>query len=138
MRLEPTEEEITEAICQFLELFAGAQLNRIAPGGFFRGGVMKKHKSRFVKKGVSDIQFVFQGMFYAFEVKTPTEYAFAMKHYHNIYSSPYEVLSAKKRHLKDQIEYLEGIRRNGFVGEFVNSVSMVKEILTTRGKRNKR
>ena len=129
MRIKITEEDITESICHYLSLFRGSQLNRITPGGFFKNGRMRKHKSKHVKKGVSDIQFIYQGKFYVFEVKTPKEYKYTMKYYGEILSTPKDFLVDKKKHLKEQIEYIEGVRRNGFIGEFVCSIEMVKERL---------
>jgi len=124
-----SEEMITEAICQYLSLFKGAQLNRITPSGFFKGGVMKKHRSKFVQRGMSDIQFVYRKKFYAFEVKTPAEYKFWLKHQAEIRSAIPSTLSKKKFHLWEQWQYLRGVRENGFIGEFVCSPQMIRKIL---------
>ena len=124
-----TEEMITEMICQFLELLQKGQLNRIAPSGFFKNGAMRKHKSKFIKKGVSDIQFMYQGKFYVFEVKTPKEYKFVMKNIAEISRTPRVLLYEKKAHLKDQFDYITGIRNNGGIGDFVCSVDQVKNLI---------
>lgn len=132
---QASEEQITESICKYLSLFGGAQINRIAPSGFFKknsfskSGVMIKHKSKFVQRGVADILFWYKKKFIALEVKVPKEYNYICKNYLRISKSIPDMLSKKDFHILEQIEYLEGIRRNGFVGEFVCSLEQVRKIL---------
>ena len=124
-----TEEMITEQICGYLSYFSSGQLNRIAPGGFFKNGTMRKHKSKYIKRGMADIQFILNGMFFAFEIKTPAEHKYIIKHGKKIADTPPDLLNKKRFHIWEQIQYLEGVRRNGFVGEFISNVDQVQEIL---------
>ena len=102
---------------------------KIAPSGFFDGKKMRCHSSIYVKKGLSDVFFWFEGKFIAFEVKTPLEIKFILKHQREIYNTNRNMLSKKKAHLKDQMDFIESIRKSGFFGYFVSSVDEVKNIL---------
>ncbi len=131
--MKVTEEMITEQICTYLS-FTRGQLNRIAPSGFFKNGVMRKHKSKFIKKGVSDILYLSSGTFYAFEVKTPGEYKYILKHLEKIRATIPSQLNEKQLHIWEQEEYLQGIRVNGGVGSFVCSLGQVRTILGISSK----
>jgi hypothetical protein len=87
-------------------------------------------KNKYYRTGVSDIQFVFKGKMFAFEVKTPEEHKYILKHYKKIFITPLEMIKNKKqRHIKEQIEYIEGVKYGGGDGDFVSSLDHVKKIL---------
>ena len=123
------EESITEFLCSYILLkYKGAVLNRIAPSGFFKNGRMIKHRSKYIKKGVSDIQVMYRGSFYAIEVKTPKELEFYKKHEDQISMTPACRLSKKKAHLKEQQNYIKAIKAQGGKGSFVASISDIVEL----------
>lgn len=107
---------------------------KIAPSGFFDGKKMIKHRSKFIKNGLSDIFLWKNGEFIALEVKTPLEMKFLVKHRPEIIKTDRKLLSKKKQHLKDQIEFIENIKSCGLKGYFVSSVDEVKKLMNT-GKR---
>lgn len=129
MRVTPKESDIEETILEFLSYIPNSFATKIAPSGFFDGGVMKSHRSKHVQRGLSDIFFWTSGKFYAFEVKTEKEHAFANKHMVQIMTLPKGQLSKKKQHLKEQLNFMLKIREAGHVAEFVSSVEDVQSIL---------
>ena len=123
-----SEELINESICDYLSL-CGGYVMRIAPSGFFKNGKMVKHKSQYIKRGVSDIMFFRDGMFYALEVKTPKEHDYIKKHHDAISKSHPGLLNIKKLHIWEQILFINAMRNNGFIAEFVSSIKDVREIV---------
>jgi|GEM_PF-6591616 len=123
------ESDIERGILDFLSYFPMSEVIKTAPSGFFDGGVMKKHRSPYVKKGLADIFFWYNSMFYAFEVKSEPEYKYVMKRYQWLLKQVPSTLNKKQKHLLDQILFLEGVKTAGFVGEFVCSVDMVRDII---------
>lgn len=92
-------------------------------GGYYNSslGRFVKHKSKFIMHGASDIIGFYKKTFYAFEVKTPTEYKYALKHIDDIYSTHPNNLNKKKLHLWRQKDFIEQVKKNGGNGGFVSS-----------------
>jgi len=127
--LKLTEEQINEAICSYLNYKADGYAIRIAPSGFFKDGRMRKHRSKYIIKGVSDILYWSKGFFFAFEVKTPTAHKYIKKHGERLRGLSPVKLNKGQIHIVEQIRFLEAIRQQGFVAEFVSSIEDVKTIL---------
>ena len=130
----PTESQIEFLILEYIEMFKNSFVTKIAPSGFFDGKKMRTHASRFVRNGIHDIFFWYEGKFKSFEVKTPKEMKFLLKHKEEIMKTDRRFLSKKKKHLKDQLEFGEFIKCSGHEAYFVCSVNEVIEIMKT-GKR---
>lgn len=90
-------------------------------------------KSPYCRKGISDIEFIWQGRHYAFEVKTPEEHGYINRNLKKIMSMKPSELSRKsnlkKRHIYEQFEYIMSIKRAGGFGGFVSSLENVKKYL---------
>jgi len=125
------ESQIEETILEYLSYLGGFSC-KIPNAGFFDGAKMVKHRSKHVINGISDVFLWLNGVFYCFEVKRPSEYKYVMKHYEKIKNSPVDLLNKKQKHLNEQIWFIENIRKQGFVGEFVCSVEMVRDIIKKR------
>lgn len=134
-RIEPSESDIVESICGYLAFtYPKAQINVISPSGFLKNGKMRKHKSKFISKGVSDIQMMWNNVFHVFEVKRPSELKYVLKYLNKIRHGSYLTLNKKQLHLKDQMNYIDSIVTNGGIGGFVASVEHVEEIIAQQDK----
>ncbi len=110
--------------------------------GFFNGEKMVKHRSRFTQNGTSDIlalikkrdlfEHLVGGDMLAIEVKTKKAYEYLMKHYSELKN--YHGNDKKKRHLKEQIEFIDNVNANGGIGFFACSMEMVAERLGLKYK----
>lgn len=131
--MKVSEEMINEWICNFLSR-QGGFVTRIAPSGFFKNGAMVKHRSVFIRRGVPDILYWRDDKAYAFEVKTPTAYKYAIKHYDRIKNTPKLKLNKMQIHLQEQIHILEQLKIQGVHASFVCGVEQVKLILADHAK----
>lgn len=127
MQKEPSESQIEEMICRWLSFFRDGMVYKIAPSGFFNGKRFVKHKNEFIKNGHPDIVFHHSGKVFYFEVKKPSEHKYILKHYVSIKNSL--PTNKKKKHIKDQIEFIEKLNSVGHVAEFVSSLENVKKII---------
>lgn len=131
----PTERQIEDLICDYLSYIPNSHYIKNAPSGFFDGKKMVKHRSKFIKNGLSDIFFWKNGEFIAFEVKAPIEMKFLLKHKEEIIKTDKKFLSKKKQHLKDQLQFIQFMEICGHQGYFVSSLDDVKQILRTGKKK---
>ena len=128
---QPSETEIERSILDWLNLL-GAFPFKInlggkpikTPSGSF---VMAPFSNPYCRKGMSDILVFYRGKTFAFEVKTPSEYQFMVRHWHKVTSQ----IKASKRimHLRQQWEFIQSVQKQGNIGAFVCSVAMVKDII---------
>lgn len=128
----PSESQIEYLILEYLSMIKNSFVTKIAPSGFFDGKKMIKHRSKFIRNGLSDIFLWKDGEFTAIEVKTPLEMKFLVKHRPEIIKTDRKLLSKKKQHLKDQIEFIENIKSCGHKGFFVCSVDQVKNLINNK------
>lgn len=77
MKDEQKEEVIEANICEFL-MYKGASLDKIISEGFYNAakGIYQRRKSGFTNPGIADIIGVYEGMYFAIEVKKPSEMSF--------------------------------------------------------------
>ena len=78
--LQLKEYQIEELILSYLNSLKNSFFWKNPVGGFYDGKKIRKHASKFVIKGGSDILGLYKSQFYAFEVKTPTSIRFYEKH----------------------------------------------------------
>lgn len=135
--LKVREEDIEKVILDYLGRVRGGFVTKIHLGGkpikTRAGIIMVPFGNRYCRKGISDIQFNFRGRMFVFEVKTPEEHKYILKHYKKISMTPLEFFDKKKdkknRHIKEQMIYIDGIVESGGDGDFVSSLEQVKKIL---------
>jgi hypothetical protein len=128
---QPTEFEIERSILDWLNLL-GAFACKInlggkpikTPSGNF---VMAPFSNPYYRKGMSDIVVFYRGKTFAFEVKTPSEYQFMVRHWPKVTSQ----IKASKRimHLREQWAFIQSVQKQGSIGAFVCSIAQVKDII---------
>ena len=121
---------IEEEILYFLNSINDSFFWKTAGAGYFDGSVMRKHASKFVVSGVSDIIGLYKGVFYALEVKTPITIKFYETHKERLEKTPTWFLKSKReKHFKRQIEFQKKIKTLGGKSFFVSSIEEVKKYL---------
>lgn len=133
---EQKEEAIEANICEFL-MMKGASLDKIISEGFYNAnkGYYQRRKSGFTNPGIADIIGVYEGMYFAIEVKKPSEMSF--------FDNSIEYLTARfteaqKRgisaatlkkywHACEQRAFLDDKIRAGGIGFFASSIEEVKQ-----------
>lgn len=128
-----TEKQIERAVCDYLDTVTGGFVCQIELSGRpIKKGfktIMIPFNGKHYRTGMSDILFFYKGTVYAFEVKTPTEHRYAIKHHEKITKTPKSLLNPKQKHFHEQITFIENIKSAGGFGAFVSSVDQVREIL---------
>lgn len=135
--LKVREEDIEKVILDYLSRVRGGFVTKIHMSGrpvkTRAGIVMIPFQNRYCRNGISDIQFNFRGKMFVFEVKTPEEHKYILKHYKELMLTPIELMDKKKNkkkyHIKEQMIYIEGIKDSGGDGDFVSDLDQVKKIL---------
>ncbi len=95
------------------------------------GGVTKliPFGSKYSRKGVSDILTCIDGKFYAFEVKTLTEFNYITKHIDRLLTMPLYQLNSKQEHVVHQYLFLQEVNRAKGVGRFVCNLKQVQGLV---------
>ena len=128
--MESKESIIETQILRYLDTLGGYAI-KLAPTGYFdtKRKVFRKHTSVFANRKKLDILFYYKGTTWNFEVKTPTEYKYIMKHYAKL-SDPVILLNGNKKqvHLHEQIIALDRIRESGNYAFFTYSAMHVKQL----------
>lgn len=106
-----TEAMVQKAALEFLTRIPGALVWRNNTVGIYdkKTGRYRSNKGLGDPKGSPDIIMLLAGKFYGFEIKSPDN----------------------KVRPSHQIAFLERVRQSGGVGEFIDSLSQIKEILHT-------
>ena len=129
-KLQLKESQIEELILSYLNSLKNSFFWKNPAGGFFDGKKIRKHASKFIVKGGSDILGLYNGEFYAFEVKTPTSIKFYEKNYERLSkTASWGLKSDKERHFRRQIEFQKKIKVMGGNAFFVSSIADVKKAL---------
>ena len=128
--LQLKEYQIEELILSYLNSLKNSFFWKNPVGGFYDGKKIRKHASKFVIKGGSDILGLYKSQFYAFEVKTPTSIRFYEKHKERLsITASWALKSDKERHFRRQIEFQKKIKAMGGNAFFVSSIDDVKRAL---------
>tara|TARA_Y100001951_G_C11199941_1_gene216531 strand:+ start:250 stop:666 length:417 start_codon:yes stop_codon:yes gene_type:complete len=124
------ESEIEDLILFYLNSLRDAFFWKNPAGGFFDGKKIRKHASKFIIKGGSDIIGLYKGHFFAFEVKTPVSIKFYEKHRDRLEkTASWALKTDRERHFRRQIEFQKKIKQNGGNASFVSSIEDVKKCL---------
>ena len=86
-------------------------------------------KNKYYRKGMSDILFCYKGKFFCFEVKKKDEHEKILRNYERIKNTPIKMLPNYLHHAKEQMNFIQEIKRAGGDGDFVSNLEHVKEIL---------
>ncbi len=129
-----TEKEIETMIARRLSFYVGGYVWQVELGG---KPVKTKYGTRIVpfggkyyRRGASDIMFFYKGLTFAFEVKTPLELGYIGRHLKSFYKTPTELITnKKKRHIKEQYDFIRGLRLSGSHGAFVCDFESVEIII---------
>ena len=126
-----TENDIQEYILERLSYIKNSAFWLNPQAGYFnaKAGRFVKHKSEFIKKGVSDILGFHNERFCAFEVKTVKDHKYIKKHGDVLYSSDPILLNKPKAHIWRQRDFIEIVIRHGGIGGFVSSFEDCEELL---------
>jgi hypothetical protein len=127
---EASEIQIERAILDWLTLLGAFACKIHISGKPIRIGkkmIMAPFSNPYHRKAMSDILVFYRGKTFAFEVKTIDEYKFIVRNFDKIKGSG--KASERINHLRDQYQFLLSIRKQGGIGEFVCSISEVKEII---------
>ncbi len=129
-KLKFKENDIEKEILIYLNSLKDGMFWKNPASGFFDGKAMRKHSSKFIIKGVSDIIGCYKGKFYAFEVKTPVSIRFYELHHERLSkTASWALKNDKERHFRRQIEFQKKIKVYGGEAFFVSSVLEVKKIM---------
>ena len=127
------ESEIEDQILKHLDTLGGV-VWKIAPAGFvFKDKTsfkMRMHKSPFARRKTLDIFFLYQGIFYALEVKTEKEFNYIHKHWNKLKADYPLKTKGNRKHYAEQILTVEKINKSGGVSMFVCSVEQVKNLMS--------
>ena len=133
---EEKEEYIEADICAFLEL-KGASLDKIISEGFYdaKNRIYRRRKSRFSHTGISDIIGIFEGYYFAIEVKKPSEMKFFDKTieeltegFNNaIRNDMHKSTVDKWAHALDQRKFLDDKTEKGGIAFFASSIEDVRK-----------
>lgn len=104
----------------------GYEPTKLASAGFFDGKLMRAHTNPFTRRGVSDIFFLIEKCVFI-EVKRPKELAFIKKHYERM--KTYKGPTKKYHHIREQIEFVELVKKRGHIAFFASSwADVVREL----------
>ena len=133
---EQREEDIEADICEFL-ILKGASLDKIISEWYYdqNNGIYRKRKSNFTNRGIADIIGCYQGIYFAIEVKKPSEMKFFDR---DIKTLMEECLKAQMRNLSKQAlkKYHHAVEQRAFLDDkirasgvafFASSIEEVKE-----------
>ena len=119
-----SEANIQKDIMEYLKKIPCGKVFRLnGQGTIIRGHIVKQ------KETLLDILFLFRGQAYFFEVKTPTEKDFIIKHHERLIEGNFNSDNKNLKRYKDQIEAIREVRETGNVADFVCSVEDVKTCL---------
>ena len=124
-----TEKQIETIILNHLSVTKGCVFLKLNNTGIYDTKLKKFRtlQNKFTPKGVPDIFGSYYNIAAWIEVKTPTEYAYLVKHYDELRS--YMGVTPRKNHFKNQIQFIEHRRKIGDIAFFACSWAMVKEKL---------
>ncbi len=129
-KLKFKESDIENEILAFLNGLKEGFFWKNPAGGFFDGKAMRRHNSRFILKGASDVFGLYKGEFYAFEIKTPISIKFYELHKERLsVTAGWALKNDKEKHFRRQILFQRKIKAFGGNAFFVSSVADVKKIL---------
>ena len=128
-----TEKDIETEILNYLDSLGGFVM-KINVGGrplLLPSGkmIMMPFKNIYSRKGISDIFWIHNGLFHAFEVKKHTEHKFIEKHYERLLQGGFSSDNKQHKRWHDQIIFIENIKKNGGKAGFVYSIDCVKSLL---------
>ena len=124
------ESEIENQILFYLNSLRDAFFWKNPAGGFFDGKKIRKHASKFIIKGGSDILGLYKGRFFAFEVKTPQSIKFYENHKERLSkTASWGLNSDRERHFRRQIEFQKKVKVYGGKAFFVSCLDDVKKAL---------
>lgn len=134
---EMLEQPIVKLICDYLSLLRGGFVIKHELSGkpvkvknFIK---LVPFKNKYYRRGLSDIEFLYRGKTFYFEVKTNKELKWWAKKYPTVKHIDPSTLTANKdkkvKHFLEQQNFLDNVNRTGNVGRFVDSLEMVKEII---------
>tara|TARA_R100000781_G_scaffold57844_1_gene37337 strand:- start:300 stop:695 length:396 start_codon:yes stop_codon:yes gene_type:complete len=124
------EHDIENQILLFLNSLKDSFFWKNPSGGFFDGKKIRKHSSKYIIKGASDIIGLYRGEFFVFEVKTPTSIKFYEKNRERLsITASWALKSDREKHFRRQIKFQEKICAMGGKAAFVASIDDVKKAL---------
>jgi len=89
--------------------------------------VLIPFKSKFYRRGMSDISFLWNGMQFYFEVKTPEEYNWVYKKIPKL--KAIGAKNQKEEHILEQLNFMLDAMKAGAHAGFVKSIKEVDEII---------
>jgi len=133
---EPREEDIESDICEFLTL-KGASLDKIVMEWYYDQNkwIYRQRKSRYTNRGIADIIGCYQGIYFAIEVKKPSEMKFFNRETKEIMEDCIKAQTRnlsgatlrKYHHAVEQSAFLDDKIRAGGVAFFASSIQEVKD-----------
>lgn len=129
-----SEADIKKTIMDYLEYRSNGFVMEIQVSGrplITKGGFkMIPFKGKYFRSGMSDVFYVENGKFYAFEVKKPTELKWWIRNKAKIMmQNPKQITNKKHKHFYEQQEFIHRCKKAGCVADFVCSLRQVVELL---------
>jgi len=118
------ESGIQKEIIDYLKSIPDSKLIRLdGQGTMIKGRLVRQNKT------LLDLLFLYRGQTYFFEVKTPTEKDFIIKHKERLLEGDFNSDNKNLKRYKSQLEEAKEIRATGNIAEFVSSLNEVLEVL---------
>lgn len=132
------ESVIENLILDYLSRIRGGFVMKIHVGGkpinTARGIKMVPFKNKHCPTGISDILFILSGVLYAIEIKTPEAHRALLRQYDRIRLESKLQLPEYLHHVKEQMDFIENVKRSGGSGGFASSLEQVKKIIDDKRK----